>query len=89
MRHNVFDRIYKTRLTIISLSGAGYYAEFIMNRNDKEMLALAKKQGLKVTKKRSQKPKDDEKRLYDNEQERICNNLPRGRTVLIKNGEVL
>lgn len=60
-----------------------------MNRNDRKILALAKKEGWPVEKRRIKKAKNDEKRLYDNNQDRICNNLPRGRTITVKDNEVL
>ncbi len=60
-----------------------------MNRNEREIERIALERGGSVGKKRIKKAKDDEKRLYDNEQKRICNNLPVGRTIVVKDNEVL
>lgn len=58
-------------------------------REIKHIERIALERGGSVKKKSIKKVKDDEKRLYDNEQKRICDNLPVGRTILVKDNEVL
>ncbi len=58
-------------------------------REIKYIEKIALEHGGSVKKKRIKKVEDDKKRLYDNEQDRICNNLPIGRTVLVRNNKVL
>lgn len=58
-------------------------------REIKHIEKIALERGGSVKKKRIKKAKDNAKRLYDNRQKWICDNLPTGRTILVKDNEVL
>lgn len=64
---------------------AGYYAELIMNRNDRKIEAWAKKQGLKV--------EDVPNKLHQIKRKAVRRRRPKtnpnGRTILVKDNEVL
>lgn len=58
-------------------------------RDIRRLEKIAFERGGTVKKKRIKKPKDDEKRLHDNKQKRICAGLKVGRTILVKDNKVL
>lgn len=59
-------------------------------RDFKRLKKIAEERGGGEKKKRQIKTaKGEEKRLYDNRQKWICDNLPVGRTIVVKDNEVL